>query len=235
MKLKCLIVDDDSLFISELKDILSDYLTKIFFKYSIETINHDFYKIDYNQYYDLIFLDIDLKDKNGINVAKIVRETNPEYNELIVFISARNDLVFDSLSVHPFHFVRKSHLEKDMKILFKLLTDYFKNTLRLITFNYYGRKTSIFQKDILYIESYGHNLAIVTKDKQYEYRSTMKEGLELIGTSFIVQIQRSLAIPISQIDMVEKSIVYMKNGKSYKIGKKYKEPLLQKYQEYLLQ
>lgn len=232
--MKCLIVDDDTLFTNEIKKILVDYLKTIFINYTIDTVNRDFYNINYDEFYDLIFLDIDLKDKNGIDIAKIMRRSESEYNQLIVFISSRNDLVFDSLSVHPFHFVRKSNLEKDMIILFKLLTDYYKRTLRLITFNYYGRKTSIFQKDILYIESYGHNLAIVTKDNQYEYRSTMKEVLELIGTNFIVQIQRSLAIPLSQVDMIEKNTVYMKDGKLYKIGKKYKDTLLQKYKEYLL-
>lgn len=232
--MKCLIVDDDKMFCNTIKELLSVYLSSIFKKYTIDTISDNFDKIRIDEEYELIFLDIDLKEKNGIDIAKIIRRYKPEKNHIIIFISSRNDLVFDSFSVHPFHFVRKSNLDDDMNVLFKLLTEHFKNNLRLITFDFYGRKTGIFQRDILYIESYGHNVAIVTKDNQYEYRATMNETLDLIGTNFVVQIQRSLAIPLSQIKMIDKDEVYMKDGKKYKIGKKYKEYLLLKFKEYLI-
>lgn len=232
--MKCLIVDDDKMFCNAIKDSLSVYFSSIFKKYTIDIVSENFDRIKLDEQYELIFLDIDLKDMNGIDLAKIIRRYMPEKNHIIVFISSRNDLVFESFTVHPFHFVRKSNLDDDMNVFFKLLTNYFKNNLRLITFEFYGRKTGIFQKDILYIESYGHNIAIVTKDNQYEYRATMKETLDLIGTNFVVQIQRSLAIPLSQIDMIEKDEVCMKDGKKYKIGKKYKEYLLEKFKEYLI-
>lgn len=232
--MKCLIIDDDEDFCIKLKGVLVPYFNSIFQNVTIDIICKDFSNAYSTEGYDVFFLDIDLKEKSGIDIAKLIRVRKPEYNQIIIFISARNDLVFESFSVRPFHFVRKSNFNNDMKILLKLLNNYFKNTMKLVTFNYYGRKTSILQKDILYIETYGHNIAIITKENQYEYRSTMKEALELIGTNFVVQIQRSFAVSLMQIKEIDKDTVTLKNGKSFTIGRKYKETLLQKYKEFLL-
>ena len=46
------------------------------------------------------FLDIDLKEKNGIKIAEEIRENNS--NAIIIFVSAMNDMIFDSLIVTTF-------------------------------------------------------------------------------------------------------------------------------------
>ena len=54
------------------------------------------------------------------------------------------NLFFLLFQHNRFNFVRKQNLENDLKELFKLLNIYYKKTMKMITFDYYGRKTSVF-------------------------------------------------------------------------------------------
>ena len=117
------IVDDDIIFSRTLKKLIESFLNKIFNDLKIELINDNFYNRIKDKPYDLIFLDIDLKKSNGINIGKntLLWENQP----IIIFVSARNELVFSSLSVRPFYFVRKSNLKNDLTTMFVLLKKYF--------------------------------------------------------------------------------------------------------------
>ena len=147
--MRCLIVDDDREFSYRLRVYIDNFLKSIFKSYQVVEINEKF--DDFSQYQDihLLFIDIDLKDLNGINIIKRLQRNTIDYP--IIYVSSRQELVFSSLTTQPFYFVRKQNLEDDLKELFKLLNIYYKKTMKMITFDYYGRKTSIFLKDIHYI------------------------------------------------------------------------------------
>ena len=64
------------------------------------------------QRFDLLLLDIDMPKVDGIRFGLYLRE-NKDRTE-IVYVSNREDMVFESFQVHPFGFVRKSHFLKDI-------------------------------------------------------------------------------------------------------------------------
>ena len=96
------IVDDDVDFSSELQQYVKKFIERLYTRYEIDIINNNFFNNTLDKTYDIVFLDIDLKEINGINIGKklLVSEANP----IIIFVSSRDDLVFSSLSVRPFYF-----------------------------------------------------------------------------------------------------------------------------------
>lgn len=62
--------------------------------------------------YDLLLLDIDMPGIDGISLGRGLRERRDQVD--ILFISNREDLVFDSLRVNPVGFIRKSRFLEDM-------------------------------------------------------------------------------------------------------------------------
>lgn len=217
------IVDDDIIFSRTLEKLIESFLSNIFNDLKIELINDNFYNHIKNKPYDLIFLDIDLKNSNGINIGKntLLWENQP----IIIFVSARNELVFSSLSVRPFYFVRKSNLKNDLTTMFVLLKKYFNEEMSFFTFEFHGRLTNIYVKDIYIIESKSHNIILKTKKGEYIYRASMKNILETLGVKNIVQIQKAYAVNIDYIKEINKSVVYLKNNEQYNIGRKYKKML----------
>ena len=101
------IVDDDQVFAKKIERMVYDGFKDIFLDYSIDCITSHF-EDRYFEKGDIFFLDIDLKEKNGIKIAEEIRENNS--NAIIIFVSAMNDMIFDSLIVQPFYFIRKDNL-----------------------------------------------------------------------------------------------------------------------------
>ena len=230
--MKVAIIDDDIMFSRILYKNINIFMEKLFSKFKIDIINNNFLDVLEDSDYDLLFLDIGLKELSGIDVGKKVLfwENNP----IIIFVSSRNELVFSSLSVRPFYFVRKSSFKDDLSTVFILLKKYFKENMIFFTFEFHGRKTDIFLKDIYIIESKGHNIILKTKNGEYTYRSTMGNILEVLGTKTIVQIQKSFAINIGYIKEINKNSIYLKNNEEYNIGRKFKKTVMQKYKETFL-
>ena len=68
--------------------------------------------------YKVVFLDIDMPSIDGIEVAKKLQAINE--NTVIIFVSNCEGRVFESFSVHPFGFIRKSSFLKDVESLTKM-------------------------------------------------------------------------------------------------------------------
>lgn len=62
--------------------------------------------------FELLFLDIDMPSMDGIKFGKLLRERQ-DLTE-IIYVSNREDKVFDTISVRPFAFVRKSNFITDV-------------------------------------------------------------------------------------------------------------------------
>lgn len=134
------IIDDDPIMVDNIYTIIEKNFGRVFYDYSIEKITDDFESAVYKNG-DIFFLDIDLKGYNGIRIAEKIREYN--YNAIIIFVSAMNDMVFDSLIVQPFHFVRKNNFDNDMNVAFDLIKKYVMNNYKIITFDLKGRKQQL--------------------------------------------------------------------------------------------
>ena len=210
--MQCLVVDDDRKFSYKLSGYIDSFLKGIFKNYQVLEINEKFDDFSQYQNIDLLFIDIDLKDLNGINIIKRLQMNNVDYP--IIYVSSRQ--------------------ENDLKELFKLLNIYYKKTMKMITFDYYGRKTSIFLKDIHYITSFGHDISIVCDQETYTYRSSLKDALKLIDSPIIVQVHRSYAVSMMYIKEVDKNNIILKDETCITLGKKYVDEFMFQYREYLI-
>lgn len=125
MKLNVLICDDDIIFVNKLKTDINNY-----FKISSQDIvivekSKDFLNIRIEKY-NIIFMDIDLSNEriDGISLASQLKKENP--GSLIVFTSARNELVFRTFKVGGFQFIRKNHYQHDFDETMQQIFDYIK-------------------------------------------------------------------------------------------------------------
>ena len=66
---------------------------------------------------NLIFLDLEMPECNGFELAEQIYDFNPAIK--IIFVSNHENMVFDSYEYAPLWFVRKSFMERDMLKLFK--------------------------------------------------------------------------------------------------------------------
>lgn len=106
------------------------------------------------QQIDVVFLDIDMPEIDGFDLAKIINERFS--NSMIVFVSAHEDYVFDSFDYSPTYFLRKTKTDEELEnLLLKIISKLDENNLK-ITISTHGKDEVVFQKDIEYVESSGN-------------------------------------------------------------------------------
>lgn len=65
--------------------------------------------------FDALFLDIVMPDVDGFQVCKILKTW--EMDILVIFVSANDELVFQSFGIRPFSFLRKNYVWEDLEPL----------------------------------------------------------------------------------------------------------------------
>ena len=104
------VVDDNIKFLSMYSKEIMKSFTKNNFSVSIDEYSTGNELIDSLEYkkYDLIFMDIDMPEISGIDLAAELRKNNQNFD--IIFVSAHPHFVFETIRFTPYRFIRKSNL-----------------------------------------------------------------------------------------------------------------------------
>ena len=225
-----LIVDDDVNFCYTLKRDLTFYFETINDRTQFYIISDVPFHFQLREKYDLAFIDIDLKGIDGIQVAKEIR--NSGLCRLIIFVTSHDHLVYNSLTVHPFFFIRKKEYEDDLKVFFDLISDAFQSD-EFITLKWHGNRIVINTKDIIYIESINHSLLIHTIKGDYCDSRLLKEMMKNLNIYRFAQIYKSYVINFDFLMSYNSTSVQMVENKVLTIGRSYKQHFIKSYEKYL--
>lgn len=226
-----LLVDDDTFFLKKLEKDLFVYFSEFFEEVNFISYSSNFSSIKYDINFNYAFIDIDLNDDNGINIASYLKENLPKTT--LIFVSAHSNLIHNSLVVQPFYFIRKFSYQKDIDTFFELI-EKLKKDKRLIGLNYGGEKRQVFTDEIIYIEVQLHKLTIqATNNKFCDHRS-MKEILSFLPKENFVRVHKSFTININHLISYKSNTIKLSNNNKIIIGRAYKKDFEQFYQRYLI-
>mgnify|MGYP002242258540 CR=1 FL=1 len=112
--LKIAICDDDVKMTGRLDTVLEEIAKRNFVKIDTEVFldGGKLEKaVEEKMYFDIIFLDIEMGDEDGITAARKIRET--DRNVLIIYVTSHESYMQESFSVRPFRFVVKTNRRKN--------------------------------------------------------------------------------------------------------------------------
>lgn len=136
--MKIAIVDDDSIFTDEVKDIIVERINKIGINvFSISTFSSPEQLLVDIHSFDLLIIDVEINQYNGISICNQIRKSNTDII-IIMFISSYTTYVFNSFTVSPFSYILKKDLNnKGISEIDRCLQFYMnKNKIIKISFEY---------------------------------------------------------------------------------------------------
>lgn len=162
--------------------------------------------------YDLIFLDIELGGKiNGVEVGRIIRGEMDDYITQIVYISSKNNYDRQLFDVQPLHFLQKPidviKIENDIKLAIKIS----RKENRFFEFKNLRNITKVPYKDILYFESRGREIILVSCKTQYIFYNNI-HSLSKILPDFFIYPHRSYLVNYELITCFKFEELVMSNG-----------------------
>lgn len=145
---------------------------------------------------DLLFLDILLGRKNGIDLARRLRDQG--YDSSIILMSADRSFLLDGYSVQPVYFLVKpidsAELEKGIKLYLKHQAEAKKIILKCGT-----SYVQVPLESILYIEVLNHDLTVHTRGKNYSVRMPFVRFLEELPSSRFARCHKSYAVNLAHV------------------------------------
>ena len=142
--------------------------------------------------YDIIFLDIDMPDCDGINLGTYLMQVLP--NACLIFVSSKESSVFRSFTAQPFRFVRKSYFDTEMpEAVGAALQKINEPASDELVISSQSETLRINPLRIIYLKSSNNYVTLFTKNDTYTVRQTLNAmEEELSGRGFIRLHQRYL-------------------------------------------
>lgn len=180
---------------------------------------------------DLLFLDIELVQENGITVGKFIRNEMEDMQTHIVYISSKEGYAMQLFKVQPLDFLIKPVSVEQLK---EVLMRSVKQKSRPDAYFEYQKGNSVFRipiKDIAYFTSMDKKIVIVKKDGEEEFYGKLKNIAENLPVEFIM-IHQSYIINQVYVREYSYETVKMVNGENLNISKPYRKETRRKIKQY---
>lgn len=182
--------------------------------------------------FDMIFLDIQLEGKNGIEIARMLRQKGKE--SILIFITGLKEYVFDAFDVGAFHYLLKPVDEKKFSEVFDRAITETEGKKKQETFLIKTRSRSVAVRkcQILYVESRMRKVEIHACRETYEIYGTMN-GLEKeLGEGFY-RCHRGYLVNLAHVSEYTSDSIRLSDGtRIYLSREKYNE-FVKVYMDYL--
>lgn len=169
----------------------------------------DFFKHWHTGKYDLIFLDIYIDNKTGIDIARKIRETDTEV--LLVFCTTSNEFAAESYEVDARFYLQKPFTQENIKSMLSRFNLDALERQRTVTLS---NGQCILPRHIIYTE-YSKHVAFIhmCTSKTVSLRITQTELEDcLCAFAFFICCCKGILVNLYEVENITGDIIHMKNG-----------------------
>lgn len=162
--------------------------------------------------FDILFLDIDMPDISGLEIARKLREKSSDI--ILIFISAHEQYVFESIEYNPFRYIRKSRIKKE--VLLALKAAYAR--LEEMKDSYIVVKTEesevrVKHSDIMYFETTARKVGIHLNDGEvFIVRKTIRGLSEELNDEHFIKVHSGCVVNARYIHKFSNRDITLDNG-----------------------
>lgn len=233
--IKVAVCDDEAYFRERVRRLITEYMNTKGYDFEISCfasgkslLGSGLQSFDY----DIVFLDVNMEEMNGIDTAKVIRRLADQI--YIVFVTAYITYALDGYKVNAVRYLLKEEDNLEPALRECLDTVIGKMNYREIrhTFEFQGGKMELNVERILYIESRLHRVIFhvfdhgVTQYYMYDKLDAMEKLMQEFG---FCRIHQSYLVNLSYVKHVERFKLVLLDGTELSISRKYYKDLEQKY------
>lgn len=223
------VCDDESEVIEKINDSVTRFLTDNKHSFTIEKYYSGESLIESKKKYDLIFLDIEMKELNGIETAQAIRSEDVDVK--IVYITSYTDYWRRAYKVHAFDFISKPFSDEDIhNVLKDFLRIYNAENEKTVELKTADGAAVLKTKDILYFyikDKEKRKVIVNTSHGEYVSTESLKEIYERLDSEEFYKAHKSCIVNLRYVQSMGKNNggdIIMTNGTNIPLAiKKQKE------------
>lgn len=181
--------------------------------------------------YDIILMDIEMPNSNGIEVAERIRKFASD--TILIFISCHQSYVFSAFQVEAFRYLLKPISIENLKRELILALQRYYHTHAFYTVQGAGLQRAVEVKLIQYLEVSNHTIHVHIRDTTLTCKGKMEEEYKKLVSHGFVQCHRSFLVNARYIREIDKLAIILQSGINVPLSKTYRQGVLEAYQTFL--
>ena len=224
--LRIAICDDDINFCYKLESIILDYmdsiseLAEVMVYFSGERLLQEMRN---SVGFDIIFLDIELKQINGVQVGIAIRKELNLFFPQIIYVTSFESYAVQLFQNQPFGFVTKPVNEEKIRDIIKEYKRQFDNANVYYEFTTGKNICKVAVKDIYYLNSIARKLVIHTREDEFETYKKLDDFYKLPISKYFIRIHKSFAVNQLHISVYHYDRIKLSNGEELSISRNYRK------------
>ena len=167
----CAMCDDEMPFAEQLRSLVMAYAKKKRVELQAETFasaEELLEEIENGAGFEILFLDIEMRKMDGIELGKKLRELS--YQTLIIYVSGYDQYMRQLFEAEPFRFLSKPLKQEELEnVLDKAFERISRFHRELFTIRFGKNVVNLLCRDIVYLESNKRKVIVHTVRGEYEY------------------------------------------------------------------
>lgn len=233
MVIRIAICDDESYICSQLESMLEDVLSEMNITFDIEVFEsgEGLCTELKRQHFDLVFLDIELPDKNGVDVGKYIRDVLKDEVIQIVYISGKDGYAMKLFEIRPMNFlVKPIEREKVKQVIekYKVVTE---QNYPVFSYAKAGVQRQVRMSEIIYFENLNRKILICTRDFEDEFYGSIEDVFDRVCDRDFILIHKSIIVNYRFVKNMGYKEVVMSNNKILPISQSKRMDAREKYMQ----
>lgn len=228
------VCDDEEIILQQVRELLARVAGEYFEPVEVDCYSDNGKMLEEHEKngYDIVILDIQMGPPDGFQTAE--RLSKMEHRCKLIFLSSKEELVFQSFSYEPVYFVRKGSLnrmEEEFCRSFKRIREKLNREIYLSFTDQDDMIVKVPLTEIESVQSSRNYLLYYTVDgRSFRQRGTMEEEEKSLGKYGFIRIHRAFLINMSHVAQIKRGLrgVQLKSGMLLEIGRNYREQVQQK-------
>lgn len=162
---------------------------------------------------DILFLDVQMPGRNGIEVAKEYRKAHK--NVVLIFVTALEEYVYKAFDVGAFNYIVKPFTEERFsEVMERAITqakEIQRNNNNYILISAGGVHRRVCVEDIIYAEVFNRKVIIHQKNQDIEYYGKMSAVEKQLGSTFF-RTHRAYLVNLKYVVKYDVGMVTMTKG-----------------------
>lgn len=228
------VCDDDQRFLSQTEDYLSRIQKKYHYEMQTEVYSSGKELLDdfiQGIGFDMVFLDIEMEEMDGIETAKQIRQT--DYHLPLIYISSYDSYMKQLFEVEPFRFLQKPLQFEELEAVFlKAVKRVEEQKNSYYRFQVGKSRLQVLCREILYFESDGRKVIVHTASKQYKYYDKLDHVEELMAGYRFIRIHKAYLVNLDNIEAFQYERVALTDGTILNISEKNRSRIRNEFWDY---
>jgi DNA-binding LytR/AlgR family response regulator len=231
INMKIAICDDCLTQLNELKDIISDI--NIVSSFDLESFTSPSFLLERCSLigFDIVFLDVDMPEMNGIELGKALHRISPR--TILIFVTSYPEYAVEGYQCEALRYILKPYTKDEIFSALKRAIEIIGNQKHCVTVKNHNKPISISVEDIYYLEYCHRHILYHTKNRVIETTGVFSNAYkELIPYGFY-QVHQGYIVNMSKIYDFKDYDIILDNGMKVPVSVRKKSEVMISYAKFL--